>query len=371
MRKTLIIIYTFFFALSIHAQTVDEIVAKVKQAQQQLKTVAYTLHRVDTFVTGDTRETTGQIKLQVVNNDSVFGCWFWGKRDDVDIATIYDGKKSISLDNQKKQYNVNMDASMFPHLLGAAGGQMLLTDLVKLDTSNNTGLSLKQDDQYYYLTKHIPDLEKYDVYNRYAVYTIDKQRMLPIAMRSHQETSGKVQDLNYMIKDIWINDAAHAYDFNGQYFPDGYTQGVESAPKPFQFLNKPAPDFQLVSLKNEPVQLKKLKGKVVLLDFLEVWCGPCFASVPKVQDLSDKYKSKGLEVYGVSFEKKQADVMKRMIEKFKLSFPVLMGDEPTRKIYEVNAIPRYILVNRKGDVVYSHAGFSNDMEKEIEKVLSE
>jgi peroxiredoxin len=191
-------------------------------------------------------------------------------------------------------------------------------------------------------------------------------------MRSHQETLGRVQDLNYHVTDIWINDEKYAYDFTAQRFGADYRlTDYGKSLQPSALLNKPAPPFRLVSMNKNIISADTLKGKVVLLDFLEVWCGPCFKSVPKIQALSEKYKAKGLQVYGVSFEKDQLGAMKKMMEKFKVNFTVLIGDEKTRKDYEVVAIPRYIIINRKGIVSYSHAGFSADIEKEIVKTIGE
>jgi len=369
--RCIFIISLCFCCAALFSQTPAEIIDKVFKAQKGLNTVEYTLQRTDTFVTGDTRITTGQVKMQIVPADSIFGCWFWGKRDDVGIETIYDGRKSIMLDRNKKEISINTNAAMFPHLPGAPGGQMLLNDLARLDTANNTGFLLRQDEQNYYLTKYLPDIKQYDVSNRYTIYTISKKLMLPLQRKSHQETLGKVQDLNYVIKDIWINDAARAFDFNGELFPADYTLAKEPGdhPKPSPLLNKPAPSFKLPALSNETVQLQQLKGKTVLLDFLEVWCGPCFVSAPKVQTIYEKYKTKGLQVYGVSFEKKQLDAMKKMLEKFSLKFPVLIGEDGTRKDYDVNAIPRYVLIDKKGNVCFSAIGYSEDIEKEIVKAL--
>ena len=370
--RTFFVFIAFCFATTpSFSQTPSAIIDRVLQAQQQLRTVAYTLERADTFVTGDTRKTSGQVKLQLVPTDSVFGCWFWGKRNDANMETIYDGKKSIEIKTDKKEYSINTNPQGFPHLLGAPGGQMLLTDLFKLDTTQSTGYELAQDDQYFYLTKHLPDIKQYDVSKRYTIYTINKKSMLPVGRRSHQETLGKVQDLNYMVKELWINDQAHAFDFNGQLFPADYVADTQEndALKPSPLLNKPSPAFELTTIDNKKVQLQQLKGKVVLLDFLEVWCGPCFASAPKIQALYDKYKTKGLQVYGVSFEKKQIESMKKMITKFNLAFPVLIGDEDTRTAYDVNAIPRYVLIDKNGNVRFSKIGYSDDLEKEIVKVL--
>ena len=58
-------------------------------------------------------------------------------------------------------------------------------------------------------------------------------------------------------------------------------------------------ELALDTVKGERVELTKMKGSVVVLDFWAVWCGPCKDSMPFFQTLQDKYGKNGLEVVGV------------------------------------------------------------------------
>lgn len=50
------------------------------------------------------------------------------------------------------------------------------------------------------------------------------------------------------------------------------------------------------------VDLAKLRGKVVLIDFWATWCGPCIAEMPNVRSVYEKYRDHGFEVIGISLE---------------------------------------------------------------------
>ena len=58
-----------------------------------------------------------------------------------------------------------------------------------------------------------------------------------------------------------------------------------------KMIDKPAPDFTLKDIDGNTVQLSKLRGKVVVLDFWATWCGPCKRSLPAMKMTVDKYKN--------------------------------------------------------------------------------
>ena len=369
MKNILLATALFILSQSSSAQTTPELLNKIFNAQKNIKNISYRLSRQDTFVTGDTRTVNGLAKILVNPADKIFGFSYWGKRDDVNRETIFDGNTLLDVNHDKKNYNLTTNPVMFPHSLGQPGGQMIFTDLIQLDTAKVERYELSQDSKYYYLTIYLPDKKEYDVTKRYKKFTIDKNSMLPVGMKNHQETLGKIQDLNYTLSDIHINDLTYAYNFSGQRFPENYVPAQAAENKPSPFLNKPAPIFELTSFSNKPVNLKLLEGKVVLLDFWEVWCGPCIASMPKVDSLYKEFNSKGLEVYGIVNDEKQAESSKLFIQKRKVQFPSLVGNKTIEKAYAVNGIPYYVLINKKGIITFISYGYSDKLEDEIKKLL--
>jgi thiol-disulfide isomerase/thioredoxin len=352
------------------AQTAPEIIAKVRSSQEKINTAYYKIIRQDTFVTGTSRRSTGEVKIKQLSSDPIFGFAYWGRKDGINRESLYDGKMVFEIDHDKKSYGSSSNTSMIEHSLGNPGGQMVMTEFAKLDTAHVQQFDLKQDEKNYYLIMSLPDIKEYDVLNRIKTVTVDKRSFLPVAVRSRQETLGKVQDIYYEILDMKLNDAAVAYNFASERVPAGYAR-QQSVPnkKLGSLAGNQLPVFGLDDFENNRIESKDLKGKVVLLDFWEVWCGPCVVSMPKVQELEKKYAAKGLVVYGMMSEPEQLETAKEMIRKRQITFPMLQSDAGINKTFGITAVPTYIVVDREGVVKFTSEGFSEALEKEIVRLL--
>lgn len=62
------------------------------------------------------------------------------------------------------------------------------------------------------------------------------------------------------------------------------------------------PQIKFKAVDDSEVDLSKMKGKVVLIDFWATWCGPCMMELPNVLDVYKKYHDKGFEIIGISFD---------------------------------------------------------------------
>lgn len=119
-----------------------------------------------------------------------------------------------------------------------------------------------------------------------------------------------------------------------------------------------APAFSLKDMKGNTVTLDSLKGKVVFLDFWGTWCSPCKEEFPELDALYKKYGKDGLEVVGISVDKKESNVAE-FLKKWPVSFTVLTdttGDVP--ESYGLPGMPTGYIIGRDGIIRYKHVGFS-------------
>lgn len=132
-----------------------------------------------------------------------------------------------------------------------------------------------------------------------------------------------------------------------------------------------APDFELSDIYGNSFKLSNLKGKVIILDFFATWCPPCVAEIPGFNSLVDEYKSKGLEIVGVSLDDKVSTV-KDFAENKNMKYHLIMGNEKIVKDYGgITGIPTTFIIDKNGNIVNKHIGYveKEDFEKEIKGLL--
>ncbi len=127
----------------------------------------------------------------------------------------------------------------------------------------------------------------------------------------------------------------------------------------------PAPDFSGIeawlNTNEKKLKMPDLKGKVVLIDFWTYSCINCIRTLPYITSWDRKYRSKGLVIVGVhapefEFEKKIENV-KSAIKKHSIQYPVAIDNHlDTWTNFKNRYWPAHYLINKQGNVVYTHFG---------------
>ena len=116
-----------------------------------------------------------------------------------------------------------------------------------------------------------------------------------------------------------------------------------------------APDFTLKDAMGRPVKLSDYKGKVVLLNFWATWCGPCKIEIPWFIEFEQTFKDKGFAVLGVSMDEEGWDIVKPYLERSKINYRVLIGDDMTAQNYGgVDSLPTSFLLDKEGRIAATH-----------------
>ncbi len=134
-------------------------------------------------------------------------------------------------------------------------------------------------------------------------------------------------------------------------------------------LQESAPDFTLKSLEGPNLRLEEYRGQVVLINFWASWCGPCRQEMPILDRLHQRYEDTGFAVLGVNVEGEVAPA-KKIVDKTNVTFPVLIDEgQSVSELYELEAMPSTVVVDRDGVVRYVHRGYKpGDEAKYVEVV---
>ena len=124
-------------------------------------------------------------------------------------------------------------------------------------------------------------------------------------------------------------------------------------------VNKKAPGFVRKDMSGARLDLKSLRGKIVLLNFWATWCAPCQLEMPVFARWQRQYGAQGLQVVGISMDDTPAPV-RSLLSKLKLNYPVAMGDATLGERYGgVLGLPLTYLIDKDGVV---RAVFQGDVE---------
>ncbi len=122
----------------------------------------------------------------------------------------------------------------------------------------------------------------------------------------------------------------------------------------------PAPQMELSSINGQHISLKKLKGKVVFVNFWATWCPPCLAELPSINSLYQKLKNDTNIVFlAVDVDNDLSRSSRFLLEKG-YSIPDVGGDDAhVPRFFYSEGIPSTYVINKKGEIVFRHFNRAN------------
>jgi len=147
---------------------------------------------------------------------------------------------------------------------------------------------------------------------------------------------------------------------NFESFNEYAVHEYERAAKANKLNGKPSPNFEYDNHKGGKTKLSDLKGKYVYIDLWATWCAPCRAEIPYLQKIEEKYHGKNIEFVSISIDKaKDNEKWKKFVTDKNLGGIQLFADKDWESefvtSYGVTGIPRFIIVDPKGNVLSADA----------------
>lgn len=229
-----------------------------------------------------------------------------------------------------------------------------------------TDESLLSDEAYFnYVKSQLISSNKKDVDEGtkalMAIFQLEKSafkdKMLFWQLKKSLEEASSSTERNGLVADYYVN------------FKDAkYQKRITALGKMFESLakGKMAPLFEATTVDEKQFSITDLKGKYVLIDVWATWCGPCKIQSPYFEKFAIKYKTENIQFIALSTDQ---DKLKWYIEAKNKSqaIPQLHLNNPQQFAidYNVESIPRFILIDPNGNFVNAKMPFPSESSFEI------
>jgi peroxiredoxin len=138
-------------------------------------------------------------------------------------------------------------------------------------------------------------------------------------------------------------------------------------------IGKKFPEFELPDMTGTKVKVSSYKGKYLFIDFWASWCAPCRAEAPHLIESYNRYKKKGYDILGISFDEAISPWV-TAVKKDKYTWTNLlditgMGENSylSNKL-GIKAIPRNFLIDPNGIIIATNLR-GKDLLKKLETIF--
>lgn len=130
--------------------------------------------------------------------------------------------------------------------------------------------------------------------------------------------------------------------------------------------------FTMPKLEGGEWNFSEQRGKVVVVNYWATWCPPCRIETPGLVNVANEYKSRGMEMVGVSMDENLADISP-FVEKYKMPYQILLpGADPNAGAGEMG-LPTTFLYDKNGKLAKKYTGMilESTLKSDIELLLVE
>ena len=140
--------------------------------------------------------------------------------------------------------------------------------------------------------------------------------------------------------------------------------------------SKKLPAVDVKTMEGKSINTSELSndGKPMIIDFWATWCKPCIKELNNIADVYDDWvEETGVKIYAVSIDDTKSSArVPTLVNTLGWEYDIILDQNKDffRKM-NGNAPPLVILLDGKGNIVYTHNGYNEGDEDELYEHLLE
>ncbi len=135
---------------------------------------------------------------------------------------------------------------------------------------------------------------------------------------------------------------------------------------------KAAANFTLENLDGAKWSFADQRGKVVVVNYWATWCPPCRIETPGLVSFADEYKSRGVEMVGVTVDE-DLSLVPPFVESYKIKYPILKAGFDPNAASGGMALPTTFLYDKNGNLAKKYTGIvlESTLRSDVDALLAE
>ena len=254
-----------------------------------------------------------------------------------------------SLAGLAKRYK---SATQLPDEIVLVEGHQITTSVVRVSTTD--------------LKRRAPSETTFE-----ETYWIDKTNMTIVKEVDHEHTYTAYDGVTHIpiyeetatIYPVTDLDLQHPDPSLFSFTPPQDAKLVDKFPDPFKYTNltgNAAPSLTLKTPDGKQVSLDSFRGKPLLIDFWATWCKPCVKSMPELANLYQQTKDKGLVLLTIDKDEDAKDATDFLAKNHYAWANFHDEGDASKAFGEHFGIPRTVLIDVNGKIVYDRSGENDD-----------
>ncbi len=137
-------------------------------------------------------------------------------------------------------------------------------------------------------------------------------------------------------------------------------------------LGSKAPNFQATTVDDGKIELEDYQGRVVILDFMATWCGPCKEEIEHLKKIRSKYESEEVKIISIDIDDTETTEQVRSFKNnYNANWTFVINGKDVAQRYDVTAIPKIYIIDREGRISFKRTGVTSEdvLQDEVDKLV--